>query len=215
MSEYAAQRLNMVEGQVRANDVTDKRIQDAMASLPRERFVPAHLRPVAYMDNCLELTRGRYLMDARCFAKLAHLAAIESDDHVLEVGCTSGYSTAVLAHLAKHVVALEEDAELLRHAGECLKGTPNVELVQGRLTDGFSQRAPYDVIFVNGALDARPDHLLRQLKNGGRLVAVIREGGRGQAHLFVNSGGAFSERIVFDAQIPVLPGFERVPGFVF
>jgi protein-L-isoaspartate(D-aspartate) O-methyltransferase len=215
MSEYAAQRLNMVEGQVRANDVTDKRIQDAMASLLRERFVPARLRSVAYMDNCLEIVRGRWLLDPRCLAKLAHLAGVESTDHVLEIGCASGYSTAVLAHLAKTVVALEEDAELVRLAGEALKTSANVEIVQGRLADGFSRRAPYDVIFVNGALESRPDVLLRQLKNGGRLVAVIREGGRGQAHLFVNSGGVFSDRIAFDAQVPVLPGFEKVPGFVF
>jgi len=215
MSEYAAQRLNMVEGQVRANDVTDKRIQDAMASLPRERFVPSRLRSVAYMDNCLEIVRGRWLLDPRCFAKLAHLAGVESSDHVLEVGCASGYSTAVLAHLAKTVVALEEDAELVHIAVEALQGVPNAAVVQGRLADGFSRRAPYDVIFVNGALESRPDVLLRQLKNGGRLVAVIREGGRGQAHLFVNSGGVFSDRVAFDAQVPVLPGFEKAPGFVF
>ena len=215
MSDYAAQRFNMVESQVRANDVTDQRIQKAMLDVPRERFVPARLRPVAYMDGPLEVARGRFLLDARSFAKLAQLAAIRPGDVVLDVGAASGYSAAVLARIAARVVALEEDAELVRIASEALRGIGNVELAQGRLAEGHKPRGPYDVIFAGGAVETRPEALLRQLKESGRLVTVVREGGRGQARLYLNTGGAISERIAFDSQAQVLPGFEKARSFVF
>ena len=215
MSDFAAQRLNMVEGQVRANDVTDRRIQAAMAEIPREDFVPAHLYSVAYMESCLEVAPGRHMLDPRCFAKLAQLASIGAEDHVLDVGGAGGYSAAVLARLAKDVIALEEDSDLVGSASRRLAGIENIRVEQGRLSGGFAQGAPYDVIFVNGALEFAPDALLAQLKPGGRLVAVIRCAGRGQAHLFVKSDGAISSRAAFDAQVPVLPGFEKAKGFVF
>jgi protein-L-isoaspartate(D-aspartate) O-methyltransferase len=215
MSDFAAQRLNMVEGQVRANDVTERRIHDAMAEIPREQFVPGHLESVAYIDCCLEVAAGRYILDPRSFAKLAQLASIGAGDHVLDVGCAGGYSAAVLARLAGDVIALEEDSGLVRIASQSLLRIENIRVEQGRLSGGFVQAAPYDVIFVNGALESRPDVLLGQLKPYGRLVAVIRAAGRGQAHVFVNNDGAISSRPAFDAQVPVLPGFEKAKGFVF
>lgn len=215
MSDFAAQRHNMVEGQVRPNDVTDRRVQHAMATIPRERFVPNHLNVVAYTDNCLEVARGRYLLDPRCFAKLAQLASIGAQDRVLDVGCGSGYSSAVLAQLAREVIALEVDAGLVRIASECLSGISNIEVVQGPLSEGLPDRAPFDVIFLNGTVESRPERLLSQLADGGRLVAVIRENGRGQAHLMLKVGDAMSDRVAFDAQVPILPGFEKTPGFVF
>lgn len=215
MSDFVAQRLNMVEGQVRANDVTDRRIQDAMAEIPREQFVPAHLDSVAYIDRCIEVAPGRHILDPRCFAKLLQLASIGARDHVLDVGGAGGYSAAVLARLATDVVTLEEDGDLVRIARQRLSGFQNVRVEQGPLSDGFAGAAPYDVVFVNGALEFRPDTLLAQLKPTGRLVAVIRTAGRGQAHLFVNNDGAISSRVAFDAQVPVLQGFEKASGFVF
>jgi protein-L-isoaspartate(D-aspartate) O-methyltransferase len=215
MSDFAAQRLNMVEGQVRANDVTDRRVQDAMAEIPREEFLPEHLAGVAYADRCVEVAPGRFLLDPRCFAKLLQLASINAEDHILDVGCAGGYSTAVLGCLGKDVVALEEDVGLFRLASERLGGAANIRVERGRLADGFAPGAPYDLIFVNGAVETKPDSLLAQLKPDGRLVAVIRGAGSGQAHIFSNHGGAISERAVFDAQVPLLPGFERADEFVF
>ncbi len=215
MSDYAAQRLNMVEGQVRANDVTDRRIQSAMADIPRERFVPERLNSVAYADCCLEVAAGRHILDPRCFSKLLQIASIANSDHVLDVGCASGYSAAVLGRLAGEVIALEVNQDLARTAGQQLLDMDNVRVEHGVLSDGFRQGAPYDVIFVNGALQSRPDSLLGQLAQGGRLVTVIRDGGRGHAHLYLNNNGTISDRAAFDAQVPVLPGFEKVETFVF
>jgi protein-L-isoaspartate(D-aspartate) O-methyltransferase len=215
MSNFAAQRLNMVEGQVRANDVTDRRIQEAMREVPREHFVPSHLINVAYADHCLEIIPGRHILDPRCFAKLLQLASIGGGDHVLDVGCATGYSAAVMARLASDVVALEEDEELVSTAAKRLEKIENLQIAQGRLSSGFHQAAPYDVILVNGALELRPDSLIDQLADGGRLVAVIRNAKRGRAYLFLNNGDALSERPAFEAQVPVLTGFEKAAGFVF
>jgi protein-L-isoaspartate(D-aspartate) O-methyltransferase len=217
MPDYAAQRRNMVEAQIRANDVTDTRIQSAMDEIARERFVPASKRAVAYADVPVEVVAGRYLMDPRSFAKLVQLAAIAPADTVLDVGCATGYSTAVLARLAKSVVALEQDADLVRIAIDMLQAVkaPNAEVVQGSLADGCKAKAPYDVIFVNGAIESEPAKLLSQLGEGGRLVAIMRNGDFGRAQLFMRRQGHIGRRADFDASVPLLAGFRAPVGFVF
>src|SRR6185312_7807482 len=116
MLQFATQRFNMVEAQVRINDVTDPRIHAAMGEIPRERFVPASKRALAYADVPVEVAPGRFLLDPRSFSKLISMADIRETDTVLDVGAATGYSSAVLARLAKTVLALEQDAELVRAA---------------------------------------------------------------------------------------------------
>ena len=217
MTDSTIQRQHMVDAQVRANNVTDPRIQQAMLAVPREAFVPPVFASIAYMDGCIAVAPDRKLLDARCFAKLAQLAAIRATDHVLDVGCSSGYSTAVLARIAADVVALEDDSALAELAARTLQAQDvrNARVVQGPLTAGYPQAGPYNVIFVGGGVEQRPDSLLAQLKDGGRLVCVIHDSQRGAAHVFLNAEGAFSDRIDFDADAPVLPGFRKVAGFVF
>ena len=118
MPDYTAQRTNMVELQVRANDVTDIRIHEAMRDVPRERFVPAAKRGIAYADVPVEVVPNRYLLEPRTFSKLIQLAQIAATDSVLDVGCVTGYSTAVIARLAARVIALEQDADLVRVASD-------------------------------------------------------------------------------------------------
>jgi protein-L-isoaspartate(D-aspartate) O-methyltransferase len=217
MAEYATQRLNMVDAQVRTNDVTDPRIHEAMAEVPRERFVPAAKRAVAYADVLVEISPQRFMLDPRTFSKLLALADVSANDTVLDVGCATGYSSAVLARLAKSVIALEQDADLVRVALDMLAavGAANARVVQGSLIEGFSVDAPYDVIFVNGAIEAAPDNLLSQLGEGGRLVAVVSQGALGRAQLFVREKGRIGSRAGFDASIPALVGFRKSVGFVF
>src|SRR5690606_30153493 len=120
MKDYSAARFNMVEGQVRPNRVTDAALIDAMLEVPRELFVPEAVRAVAYVDEDVPIGGGRYLAEPMVFARLVQEAAIEPGDVVLDVGCASGYSTAVLARLAGTVVALESDPELARLAARNL-----------------------------------------------------------------------------------------------
>jgi protein-L-isoaspartate(D-aspartate) O-methyltransferase len=161
---------------------------------------------------------GRYLLDPRSFAKLVQLAGITADDKVLDVGCGTGYSAAVLGRLAGSVVAVEQDADLLRVASELLaNAVGKVEVVQGALIEGAQMFAPFDAILVNGAIEQTPDTLLEQLAEGGRLVTVMRDAATGQsrAWLFLKEKGHVGRRPDFDADVPVLAGFKKAMGFIF
>ncbi|MEA2825492.1 MAG: protein-L-isoaspartate(D-aspartate) O-methyltransferase [Alphaproteobacteria bacterium] len=217
MLDSAAQRANMVACQLRTNDVSDARVRNAMLDIRRERFVPAAAVPLAYMEGCIALKSGRFLMDARSFGKLLQLATILPDDLVLDLGCGMGYSSAVLSLIAGRVVALEEDAELAGIAEQNLRalGTINAEVVRGPLAQGWPEAAPFDVIVVNGAIEEEPAGLVKQLKSGGRLVTIWHDGAAGHGRLYVNDDGAVGNRSAFDAQVPVLPGFEKRRSFAF
>ncbi|MBX3447238.1 MAG: protein-L-isoaspartate O-methyltransferase [Parvibaculaceae bacterium] len=220
MTDFAAARLNMVESQVRVNAVTDDRVIAAMSAVPRERFVPVSRQGLAYMDEDIRISDGppaRFLMEPRVFAKLAQLAAITADDLVLDIGCGTGYSTAVLSRLAGTVVALESDENLAAQAGATLSdlGVDNAVVVAGPLSGGHAKQAPYDVIFINGMVSAVPEALQKQLRENGRLVTVVGDGVSGRARLYLKAGGGFGGRDAFDANIRFLPGFEPVESFVF
>ena len=209
-----AARFHMIDSQIRPSDVTDVRILAALGTVARENFVPRAARALAYADVSVEVAPGRFLMEPRCFAKLLQLAAITADDRILDVGCATGYSAAVLARLGATVVALEQDADLLRIASEGLSATPIV-LVQGALIEGAKGEGPFDVIVVEGAIEQVPETLLSQLAEGGRLVAVMNDGPQGKATLFLKENGGIGRRAVFDAAVPVLAGFKKMMGFVF
>lgn len=209
-----AARLHMIDSQIRPSDVTDPRVLAAFAAVAREGYVPRAARALAYADVPVEVAPGRFLLEPRCFAKLLQLAAITPDDRILDVGCATGYSSAVLARLGGKVIALEQDADLLRIANDGLS-LSNVTLVQGALIEGARAEGPYDVIVVEGAIEQTPDTLLAQLAEGGRLVAVMNDGPQGKATLFLKEHGGIGRRAVFDAAAPVLAGFKKAMGFIF
>jgi protein-L-isoaspartate(D-aspartate) O-methyltransferase len=214
MSESA--RFNMVEAQIRTSNVTDPRIHAAMGAVAREKFVPHAARALAYADVPVAIAQGRYLLDPRSFAKLLQLAQITAEARVLDVACGTGYSSAVLGRLAAEVIALEQDADLVRVASELLANVVGkVEVVQGGLIEGVKGQGPFDVIFVNGAIEQTPDTLLAQLAEGGRLVTVMRESGQARAWLFVKQNGQVGRRPDFDADVPLLAGFKKAMGFIF
>jgi len=217
MPNYSAQRANMVASQVLASGVFDERILAAMRTMERERFVPSGKQALAYAEQAIELVSGRYLMDGRTFALMLQAAQIRATDRVLDVGCGTGYSTAILAELAGRVIGLEQDADLVRIATEQLEQlhARNAAIVQGSFADGLRGQAPYDVIFLNGGVETEPRALLSQLADGGRLVAVVGPGPEGRATVFLNERGRIGHRIAFDACLPLLAGFRQPAGFVF
>jgi len=217
MFDAAAARRLMVEGQVRTANVTDFDLLEAMRMVPRERFLPQSLAQLAYVDSDIPLANGRALLKPMVLAKLIQAARVRRGERVLDVGCGTGYSAAVLARLAGSVIALEEDAELARQAKEALAavGAAQVEVVVGPLTAGWPAGAPYDVILLNGAAEIAPEALGRQLKPDGRLVGVYGRYPAGKAMIYHVIEGHLAGRPVFDAAARLLPGFAAPPAFVF
>jgi protein-L-isoaspartate(D-aspartate) O-methyltransferase len=221
MTDSRQQRINMVESQVRPSDVTDRRIIRAMLEVPREVFVPAGLDALAYMDEAVTVTAHadghapRTLLAPRTFAKLVQLAGIEPGERVLDVGCATGYSTAILARLAGSVIAVEADAALAACAAEALRqlGVENAEIVRGPLETGAPAKAPFDAIVLQGAVAEVPQALLDQLGDGGRLVGILADGPFGRAQVWRRTGKAFDARPAFDAGAAPLPGFARKAEF--
>ena len=215
MPDYKTARMNMIESQIRPNGITDGRIIDAMTAVPRELFVPAEKQSVAYMDEDVYLgdmggSTGRSLMEPMAFARLVQLAAIEPGDFVLNIGCASGYSLAVLSHLAQSALAVEQDAGLAELAAETLEKLElsNTVVLNCAHADGCSDQAPFDAIVISGRIPAVPQNLLDQLKEGGRLVAVVGDAPLAQAQLWTRHGDKMASRNDFDATIPALPGME-------
>lgn len=219
MTDFAALRRMMVDGQVRTADVTDSRLLLAMLSVPRERFVPAEKAPLAYLDLDVQVSDPgaplRCLLKPMVLAKLLQAASVSETDRILDVGCATGYSTAILSRLAASVVGLEEDPALVRKATEAIADAENLKIVTGPLTKGHAADAPYDLIVMQGSSEIVPDMLMKQLKNGGRLVCVLGRGPSGKAMLYRRVDNELSGRPVFDATAPLLPGFVKPPAFVF
>ncbi|MBV9782570.1 MAG: protein-L-isoaspartate O-methyltransferase [Acidisphaera sp.] len=215
---YARARDWMVDGQVRPNRVYDRRILDAMRSLPRERFLPPHLASQAYVDEDVPLGRGRALIEPLVIARLVQLAAARAGERALVVGAGTGYGTALLAACGAEVTALEEDAELQAIARAALaEYAPGVSLVSGPLAAGWPGGAPWDIILIEGAVPAVPSDIAGQVRPGsGRLITVLASAARtGRAVVAEATPAGLTTRAVFDCATPVLPPLVPPPAFTF
>ena len=220
MADFAQARRMMVEGQIRTNDVTELNVLAAFDEVPRERFVPQRWQAIAYLDRDVPVVESgaRCLLKPMVLAKLIQSAVVGEGDRVLDVGCATGYSAAILAKLSRVVVALEEDAALAESAARTLAsvGSGDVRVVTGKLTAGWPREAPYDVILLNGSTEVAPQSLLDQLSPaGGRLVTILGRAPIGRGTVYRRSGTHVSAQPEFDAVAPLLPGFSKPPAFVF
>ena len=213
---YAEARQNMVDNQLHANKVVDEALLARAGTLPRELFVPENLRSVAYVDEDVPLGRGRFLLEPMVLVRLIQTAQPQPGNKVLDIGCASGYSTALLAGIAASVVGVESDAALAAQAGATLRslGVTNATIVTGPLEAGHAGLGPFDVILINGAVERIPQAILDQLAYGGRLVTVVKQRGRvGEASLL--RGNPPARVPLFDAASPALAAFAAEPSFVF
>jgi protein-L-isoaspartate(D-aspartate) O-methyltransferase len=214
MLDFAQARRAMVDCQVRTFDVFDIPVLSAMDAVPRERFVPAGREGLAYIDQDIPVSDGIAGAERRFMLKPMVLGRMLQ---ALDVAGGLGYSAAVLARLGANVVTLESTEAAAQAARERLAavGVENVTTVSGPLEKGYPQAAPYDVILVNGLVETRPQRLLDQLAEAGRLACIERRGKTGRAVLYVRACDAFGSRTIFDAAAPALAAFKAESGFVF
>ena len=215
MTDFAMRRTMMVDTQVRPSDVTKFPIIDAMLSVAREDFVPAAQRETAYMGGNLPLGGARVLLEPRTLAKMLNALDIGNDELVLDIGPGFGYSSAVIAHMAEAVVAVEADEEMSTEAQDALSnaGIDNVILHAGPLADGAAQHGPYDVILIQGGVEALPTVLVDQLKDGGRIACLFMTGALGEVRIGHKLDGKMNWRMSFNAGAPVLDGFTKQNAF--
>ena len=212
---------SMILGQLYTNEIVDKRVLHAFEQTQRELFVPETLRGAAYVDNNLDVGGGRSLLAPLTFGRLLTLAEITPDARILDIGCLTGYSTAMLAQLGGHIVAVDTDASAISKAKELLKPYKDIDLqLVKSLADGYGMSAPYDVIVIEGTVDFIPDVLARQLSENGCIVTVMRKSapqglaqGTGKGMLIKRLDGILQYREHFDAAAELLPGFEQKTGF--
>ncbi len=216
MADFATLRRTMVDGQIRTADVTDRPLIQAMLDVPRERFVPTAQSGLAYLDLDLPVADGsRRLLKPMVLARMVQALQLSPTQRVLDVGAATGYAAAVMAQMGALVVALEENPELARHAKANLRDLSNVEVVGGRLVDGYPTNAPYDSILVEGAIEQDPDRLCRQLANGGALVCIWGAGPASKVVLYRRDEDDITPRTLFDAAGTPLPGFAKPAAFAF
>ncbi len=208
--DFASARAAMVESQLRPEGVTDARVLSAMGSIPRERFLPDHARPLAYSDRAVALGQGRFLSAPAVLGRLLSQMMPEPGTRALVVGAGIGYSAAVFEAIGLSVVSLEVLPEFVAKARAL-----GADVVEGPLEAGVAKGAPYDQILIDGAVEVIPDLIIDQLADGGRLGTALSD--RGITRLIVGrkSGRAFGYLSIGDAGVPLLPGFSRPKAFIF
>ena len=213
--DAVAMRHAMVASQLRTNAVSDARVVAAMDTVARENFLPPEAAAMAYRDTAVPLGHGRAQNVPIATGRLLTQAELRASDRVLLIGAAGGYTAAVLAELVASVVAVESDPALAALARTALAGIATVELVEGPLQAGHAAGAPYDVLVVDGAVEALPDALIEQVAVGGRVVAGIADRGVTRLSAGRRSAGGFALLDFADIDCVPLPGFAQPRPFTF
>jgi protein-L-isoaspartate(D-aspartate) O-methyltransferase len=207
---FVEARATMIDSQLRPEGIVDPALLAAMDAVLREDFVAEGLRPIAYSDRAVPLVAKRALMPPAALAQLIQALAPRPGEKALIVGAGTGYSAAVLANMGVEVTALESDKAL----AEIARGN-GVAIIDGKLAEGHSADAPYDLILIDGAVEELPEAIIGQLEDGGRLATALAEGGVTRLAVGTRRGTAFGLRSFADAAVSVLPGFFRASAFTF
>ena len=216
--DFQAMRRTMVDTQIRVNDVTEFDIIDAFLTVPRELFVPRSAVGIAYSEIEIETSDQRALWTPRDFSKLLKAAEPKPSDLALFVGAGAGYEASVVSQVVDTVIALEEDTALVEQMTERFGeiGLDSIVAVEGEMSAGLADQAPFDVIIIGGMVETVPDIWLQQLSDGGRLAVVVQvDRDLGKARIYTKSDQTIGYRDVFDCRPPKFAAFNKAPAFEF
>ena len=216
---FATLRKAMVDSQIRPNKVIDDQVIEAFSRVPRELFVNRQMQELAYIDEDLHLSGGRFIIEAMVMARMVQALKLTASDNVMCIGAGNGYGAAILSSLAASVIAIETRIQMVEKAQQIVAGLDigNVAVVKSRLQDGYPSEAPYQGIIIEGGVEYVPQALFDQLSDGGNLVCVLRPRGLdvGEATLWHKRNGHITPKGLFTAQVPVLDEFKLKPKFAF
>jgi len=210
-------RRAMVDNQLRTNNINNPTIVAALATIPREPFVPANSQAAAYIDRGLPLGGGRSLNPALTTARLISELDATVDQSILLIGAATGYAAAILASLGARVTAVEESPELLATAKAALQGFDRITLVSAALPSGAPETGPYDALIIDGAVEQLPESLLSQLVDGAVIVTGMIDQGVTRLGRAVHVAGTTTIHPLpfIDLECVRLPGFAPPPRFTF
>ena len=217
MTDYATARENMVENQLRPSGVEDPRIHAAFRAVPREIFLPARLRPVAYQDEDIDLGNGRHLIEPLVLGRLLQASAPQPEEVALVVGCDTGYAAAVLSKLVATVFLLVPDEAAAAPIEARLDegGFDTIVVQPGDPRAGLPKEAPFNLVLLAGSVVEPPPALLGQLEQRGRLAAVVEGGRAGMITIVTRIGDAYGAQRPFDGWTPPIPELRPEPAFEF
>lgn len=207
MNKFALARENMIKGQILPNKIVNMDIINVMSKVERQNFIPEPFKSVAYSDEHIKIADDRYAISPVVLSRMIQAVEITKNDVVLDVACGTGYSSSILSGLAKKVVAIESNQDLASKANLTLKSMDigNTIILNNKLSYGCPESAPYDVIFINGAIEGTPHHLLKQLKDGGKLIVTLKKNDYvGSITLYTRENGITNSIELFDSVVPVL-----------
>ena len=209
----------MLESQIRPNKVIDELVLSAFSDTPRELFVQKSMRDIAYIDEDLPLSNGRYLMEPMVLARLVQSLELMLSDNVMIIGVGTGYSAAIISKIVTSVIGIESRASLIQKAESNLAhlDITNTVLFKERLQEGCNREAPYNAILIDGGVSCIPNTILNQLSDDGKLVSIYRtdSAAAGEASLWMRSGDKYSRTCLFNAQVPTLEEFKEKQEFQF
>ena len=217
--DYKLARMNMVENQIRANRVTDDKIIEAFKEVPREKFVPISLKEISYNDEDIHLAKNRYMMKPMVLARSFQSLSLKGNENLLHIGSNTGYASAILSRLCSAVISIESDKKLYEKSISNLSelSFDNVVPLHGQMENGVPKEAPFDVIFIEGSIEEKPNNLFSQLIENGKLIVTLRPHGMsiGKVNLFFKINNEIGREELFDAQVNQLPIFKNKIKFSF
>ncbi len=205
MVDFSEQRKYMIDGNLRPGGVRDPVVLKAVGQIHRENFLPENLKALAYIDDDIKLDKENFLMRPNDLLRMILALQIQPSHKVLDVGCTTGYSSIILSFLAGQVVGIDEKSDFLSHARELadLEGIMNTKFVSGSAISGCPNDAPYDAILLQRACLQPAQALVEQLAEGGRLAFIKQTNETfGQACLLEKHHGQLSQRVLFEMCVP-------------